>query len=199
MHSLEDALKSILTQPTPGALVALQGALLTSGRPGESLDRALDIAGQFHAYLCELETKTSAQEYSELASRLDIGAVGMVAVENLVASKKEELWGRLLLGGLGETLMVAASRQYVKAWQAETGLVHRGAAWHLAEALWRLSAQMQPEIAPTERWQAVQSLLAPVYDPQVPASHKAQLLGRIFQVLLFIYGSGVTSASEVEA
>jgi hypothetical protein len=187
MKSLQDALLPVLASPTPAALVSLQGALLASGRQGKALEHALEVAGRFHAYLCELGSKLTARDYSDLASRLDIGAVGVVALESVIASQKEKFWQRLLLGGIGESLMVVASRQYVKAWEIETGLVHNCAAWYLAEALWRTSSEMQPDLPPDQRWQAIQSLLAPVYDADVPASAKAVLLGRIFQTLLLTY------------
>lgn len=184
MTNLHHALEAVLTGPSPEALMALQGALLLSDRQGEAVDRALEIAGHFYNYLCELQSKITARDYSELASRLDIGAVGTVALENIVATEKEKFWQRLLLGGLGETLMVAASRQYIKAWEAETGVVHSQAAWYLAQALWRTSTGMQPDLPAEKRWQAIESLLAPAYNHDVPASQKAVLLGRIFQILL---------------
>ncbi len=187
VQSLQEALQPILTRPTPDALIELQGALLASGHRGEGVERALEVASRFHAYLCELESKITARDYSELASRLDIGAVGAVALENVIAAEKEKFWQRLLLGGLGESLMVAASRQYIKAWEIETGLVHSCAAWYLTESLWRVSSEMQPELPPDRRWRAIQSLLAPVYDDGVPASAKAMLLGRVFQMLLLTY------------
>jgi hypothetical protein len=187
MKSLQDVLQSILNQPTPESLVALQGVLLTSDREGGGVDRALEIAGYFHAYLSELQSKINAKDYSELASRLDMGAVGTVALENMVAAEKEQFWERLLLGGLGEGLMVAASRQYIRAWEVETGLVHSRAAWTLTEALWRTSVEMQPDLPAERRWQAIQSLLAPAYDPGVPAPDKATLLGRVFQILLLTH------------
>lgn len=187
MKRVQDVLPSILSKPTPADLITLQGALLASNQRGEAVERPLEIAGQFHAYLGELESKITARDYSELASRLDIGAVGAVALENLIAGDKEGFWARLLLGGLGEVLMIAASRQYIKAWEAETGQVHTHAAWQLTEALWRTSTEMQPDLPPEERWQAIQSLLAPVYAADVPAPDKAVLLGRIFQVLLLTH------------
>jgi hypothetical protein len=184
MPTLQDVQQRLLTRPTPAALVELQGVLLSSGRRGEAAERCLELAGEFHAYLCELESKLSAQQYSELASRLDMGAVGLVAIENLAAGDREKLWQRLLLGLLGEGLMVAASRQYIRAWQVETGVVHQKAAWTLAQALWQSSSEMQPDLAPGDRWQAIRALLAPAYDPAVVAPNKALLLGRIFQLLL---------------
>jgi hypothetical protein len=183
---LEDALQPILHRPTPAALVALQGALLASTPRAEGNRRALEIAGQFHAYLCELESKITAQEYSELASRLDMGAVGLVALENLVGERGENFMLDLLLGGLGEILMVAASRQYVKAWRVETGAVYQKAVWVLSEALWNVSSDLQPNLPAEERWSAIQSLLAPALQAQVPAPQKALLVGRIFQLLLAI-------------
>jgi len=187
MKSMIEALQVVLQRPTPAALLDLQGALLSSGVTGPAVERTIEITGQFHAYLCELESKIAARDYSELASRLDIGAVGMVAVENLVANKDEKLLQRLLAGGLGEGLMVAASRQYVKAWQVEAGLVHRNAAWFLARVLWDVSREMQPEMPDGQRWQMVQSLLAPAHDAGVPEPGKALLVGRVYQLLLFLH------------
>lgn len=187
MESLQEALQPILSQPTPSALVTLQGVLLAFDHRGEAVDRALEVASHFHEYLSELQSKITARQYSEMASMLDIGAVGAVAVESILTATNEDFWQRLLLGGVAEGLMVAASRQYVKAWQIETGLVHTRAAWYLTEALWYVSTDMQPDLAPEKRWQAIQTLLVPAYDADVPAPEKALLLGRVFQVLLLAY------------
>ena len=176
MNRLQDALQAILSQPTPAALVTLQGALLASGQQGKEVGLALEAAGRFYDYLSELQSKITARDFAELASRLDIGAVGAVALENMLATAQEEFWKRFLLGALSEALMVAASRQYIKGWTTETDLVHNRAAWYLAETLWHTSVQMQPDLSPQARWQAIQSLLAPVHDPNVPAPDKAVLL-----------------------
>jgi hypothetical protein len=93
-------------------------------------------------------------------------------------------------------LMVAASRQYVKAWGVETGLVHKCAAWYLTEALWRTSALMQPQLPSGQRWAAIQSLLEPVHDPELAAPDKALLLGRVFQVLLLTHLSQLPSDAQ---
>ena len=183
MLDLQEAIQPILSIPTPEGLIALQGALLAHGKESEAAERALEVAGRFHHYLSDLQSKLTSRNFSELASRLDIGAVGAVALENLIASEPEEFWKRLALGGVAEGLMVAASRQYVKGWEVETGLVHSQAAWYLTEALWHVSGEMQPE----QRWEMIQELLAPAHDPAVPAREKAMLLGRIFQILLITY------------
>jgi hypothetical protein len=195
MDSLQDAVQAILSQPTPGALVRVQGALLALGQQ-EAANRALDVTGHLHEYLSELQVKISAREYSELASRLDIGAVGVVALENLVTSEGENFWQRFFFGGLAEVLMVAASRQYVKGWTAESDLVHTRAGWYLTEALWHASAKMQPDLPPERRWQAIQSLLAPAYAADVPAPDKALLLGRVFQILLLTHLLPLLSSAQ---
>jgi hypothetical protein len=83
--------------------------------------------------------------------------------------------------------MIGASRQYIKAWETETGPVHAGAVWYLTEALWRISLKMQPNLEPERRLEIVRALLAPAYDTQVPAPEKAILLGRVYQTLLVVY------------
>ena len=111
MLDLQKAIQPILSQPTPEALIGLQGALLALGAEGEAGERALEVTGHFFRYLSDLRSKLTSRDYSELASRLDIGAVGAVALENLVAGEPEAFWKRLIVGGLAEVLMVAASRQ----------------------------------------------------------------------------------------
>jgi hypothetical protein len=184
MKSLQDVIRSILTQPAPEALVELQGVLLALDGQDEAAQQALEVAGRFYAYLSELRSKLKAKDYSELASRLDIGAVGTVAMETVIAGESAKFWQRLVLGGLGEALMVGASRQYVKAWEVETGLVHGEAVWYLTSALWQASGEMQPDLPAEKRWEAIHALLAPAHDPEVPGAVKALLLGRIYQMLL---------------
>jgi hypothetical protein len=199
MNSLLDAVQPVLSQPTPAALVTLQGAVLAWEQDEGEVAGVLELVGRFHAYLSELESKITSRNYSELASLLDIGAVGAVALENILSSRGgEDFWQVLLLGGVAEGLMVAASRQYIKGWEVETGLVHTHAAWYLSEALWRTSQEMQPDLPAEARWQAIQDLLAPVYSKEVAAAEKAVLLGRIFQVLLLARLAGLQSPVDEE-
>jgi hypothetical protein len=195
MKSLADATQAILSQPTPEDLVELQGVLLASGHSGPEIDRTLDTAGHFYTYLSDLQSKVSARNYSELASFLDIGAVGAVALESIISAQSHDFWQRMFLGGLGESLMVAASRQYIKGWEIEAGLVHSQAAWYLTGALWHASGETQPDLPAEARWQAIDQLLAPARDPDLPAPAKALLLGRIFQMLLLTYLARLLSNS----
>jgi hypothetical protein len=186
---LQTTLQQILTAPSPDALWELYGYLLAAEAEGPVLETVVT----FHHYLCDLQSKATARQYSEFASLLDIGAVGGVAIQNLVGdlagrgeSSGRELLQRLLLGTGSESLMIAASRQYIKAWQAELHSVHCQAAWFLAGALWHLSAAGAGGAVggPGERWARIQALFAPVRDPDVSNADKALLLGRSFQLVL---------------
>jgi len=196
MKSLEEAVRQVVSRPMPDALIDLQGAILASGMSGEAVDHVLDVAGHFYSYLSELQSKLSARNYSELASRLDIGAIGAVAVENLLATRDEEMRQRLFMGALSEVLMVAASRQYIKGWSIETDLVHRQVAWYLTEALWRASSIAQADAPVEARWQAISALLAPVRAPDLAPEAKAVLVGRIFQILLLALVARLAAATE---
>jgi hypothetical protein len=199
MKSLQEAIQPILSEPTPRALLDLQGALLAQDQNNRTSVRALEVAGAFYDYLSELQSKLAARDYSELASRLDIGAVGTVALENLLCGEGQDFWKRLAMGGMAEGLMVAASRQYVKGWQVETSLVYSRATWYLSQALWQLSRERQAELPDAQRWQAIQKLLAPALDSKVAAADKALLLGRIYQVLLLTYLSQLLPQSGAES
>ena len=187
--SYEDLLGRLITEPSPADLLALQTRLLVAESSAERKDaarQALEVAREFHAYLSELEAKYHARDYSELASLLDIGAVGAVALENLI-EVGESLTQRILLGGLSEVLMVAASRQYVKAWSREIQPVHMKAIWFLRAALWRLSVEGRPDMRADERIALVDGLLAPVLGSEEADQMRPALLGRLFQVLLLIH------------
>jgi len=184
----EDLLSRLLAAPSPADLLALQTRLLAAEADPERAEaarRALEVAREFYTYLSELRAKYGAREYSELASLLDIGAVGTVALENLVESG-EALLQRLVMGGLSEALMVLASRQYVKAWSREIGPVHMRAAWFLRAELWRLSVTGQPEMPAEERAAVVDGLLGPALDGDAAEEVRLALFGRLFQVLLII-------------
>lgn len=180
------ALTAVLTHPNCETLCTLQAELLQAGHePDGPLLRRL---GGFFIFLNHLSAGMSARRFSHLATLFDIGAVGGVAVQNLLEAKGEAkaLWKRLVAGALSESLMVVASRQYVKAAEAEMTGAYREAGWFLYGELWRLSAQLQPEQARQKRRQALDQLLAPVHDTAVSGSVKTVLLVRLFQLLLLL-------------
>lgn len=174
--------EQLLTTPTPAVLWELYGKLLQADSP--KVAAAIDTLHQFHSYLCELQSKATARQFSELASILDIGAIGGVALQNLAGGEEARLTQRWVIGTLSESLMIMASRQYIKGWQSELSSIHCQAAWYLARALWSLSTDLQPELSGDERWSAIQRLLAPARDRQADNTVRAALLGRLFQIVL---------------
>jgi hypothetical protein len=185
MMELRPVIQQILTAPTPAALWDLYGRLLAAGADPS----LIQLVGAFHHYLHDLKSKADARQYSELASLLDIGAVGGVAVQNLIGGHgagdgPDDLMKRFLMGTVSESLMVLASRQYVKGWQSELHSVHSQATWFLARELWQVSADMQPDLPAGERWAHIDRLLAPARDPDTRNEVKAVFLGWLFQIVL---------------
>lgn len=181
---IQASLTAVLTQPSIDTIWQLRGDLRQAGLSAESsVWRVLD---KFYAFINELSASMSAHEFSKMATLLDIGAVGGVAIQNLLESDIEpgELWKRLLAGGISESLMVLASRQYVKGAKAGMIGVCRATAWTLYDEFWQLSAQMQPDLDPAARRQLVDNLLAAIHDDSVPEMVKIGLNGRLFQILL---------------
>ena len=181
--ALEQSLTTVLASPTPKHLWQLQGDLLNEGYAPDA--PVMEILDAFYIFLNELMSSATAREYSHFASILDMGAVGGVAIQNLLESRDSEgWWQRLLLGGLSESLMIMAARQYVNAWENEMTADINQAAWFLYRHFWQLSAKMQPEMEASERRKLVDRLLAPVHDDETSSTAKAVLLGRLFQILL---------------
>jgi hypothetical protein len=185
---LNELLNRITRQPTTDDLWALRGTLLACTQDQPEAQLAHDIAREFYLYLSELQSKMNARQYNELASRLDIGSVGMLALQDIIF-EKQDLWKNLLLGGIGEGLMVLASRQYVKAWEQELKSVHRRAAWTLYGVLWQMSCEHQPDVATSERQALIEATLAPALDDDTPFESRMLLLLRLFQTLLLLLGA----------
>lgn len=185
---LETSLTRVLTRPGPDTLWDLRADLLElSDRltPANrcQADWTLDITSRFHHFLAELQSKMTAHEYSQLASQMDMGSIGLLALQDLVADR-ERLFKKLFLGGLSEGLMVLATLQYAKAWQTEVTLVNDEARWWLFEGLWRVSRQLRPDVPPDQRRTQIEDLLAPLHAKDVTPALKAAVLARLFQVLL---------------
>ena len=188
--SMRDSLAEALASPSPEALWGLQGDLLETGVPAGAA--VWEVLAEFHGFLDRLATATSSREYSHLASKMDIGAVGGVVVEHVLETKDpREIGMRLLTGLFSEGLMVLASRQYVKAAEGELEGLYRGAARYLYRATWHWSEQQNEGLDAGERRRLLDRVFAPVFDTKMNGAQKALLLGQLFQILLV---SGVAHA-----
>ena len=97
-------------------MMTADGLLAAGVAEGDPVWPLLDA---YYDFLTALAARATSREFSHFASLLDMGAVGGVALQNLLQAEAEgQWWGRLLAGGLSEGLMVLAARQYVRAWAA---------------------------------------------------------------------------------
>jgi hypothetical protein len=182
-------LQRIFTKPATGDLLSLQSVLLSMEEKADSpLTReqtaaALALLEDFHSYLVGLESKLEAHSFAELASKMDMVAVGGVVAENMLAAG-DKLLERVLVGGLSEALTVLASRQYVKAFNRELEAFYHQVAWRQRAYLWRFSADRRPELPPSERAALIDALFAPILDRKAPSEAKSVVLGCLFQILL---------------
>lgn len=197
MNNLTNALYVVLRQPDAVALATLQEALLADVAPSPERDCCLELAGQFHHYLVSLQARLSARQYSELASWLDMTAVGLVAFQEMLRGAASD-WRNLLIGLVSEGAMVWGSRQYIKAWAVEVGPIHEEASWALREALWRLSEETQPDLPAGQRLDTVRRIL-PAELARTEDSVRAVALGRLYQTVLLIRLSRLGRAAQPDA
>jgi hypothetical protein len=194
-NQLRQLLEHIAHQPTTADLWKLRGSLLACAKGQPTAALAHDVAREFFLYLSELQSKLTARQYNEVASRLDIGSVGMLALQDILVEQKD-LWKNLLLGGIGEGLMVLASRQYIKAWEKELEAVHRRAAWTLYGVLWDVSCHYQPQMPEDERQAVIEAALEPALDEDTPFEMQMLLLLRFFQSLVLLLATPLCNVEQ---
>jgi hypothetical protein len=181
--SVQLALTSVLTAPSPRGIWILRSELLETGQ--EISGELREILDQFYSFLDELSKSSTSREYSHLASKLDIGAVGALVLENILEESDREKLSKKLLGALfSEGLMVLATRQHVKAWEEELGAVYRRASWFLFERIWSFSEEARPDLVNQDRRKLLDQLMAPLLSEETSGEIKAVLCGRLFQILL---------------
>jgi hypothetical protein len=179
-------LATLLSRPSPEAVWDLRATLLADGLPGG--DPALDLLAAYHRFLVELTSRSTARQFSHLASMLDVGAIAGVAVQNLLEARQgKNWWQRLVVGFMSEGLMVVAARQYVRGWEKEMQATYLDAAWRLYDFYWQLSESSQPDLAPDSRRSLVDRLLQPVRDETAPGSLRAAAALFLFQLLVLVH------------
>ncbi len=144
---LAQSLQTVLRQPQPAALVALQEALLMEVAPSPERDSALELVRHFYRYQIDLQTMLTARQYSELASWLDVTAVGLVAFEELIRGTASSLRD-LLIATASEGAMVLGSRQYIKSWAVARRC---GGSPSKPSPIWRRPCVWRPCAAPCRR------------------------------------------------
>ena len=181
--SLRESLTAVLTDPTASGLWPLRADLLEAELPEGS--RLWELIGQYQHFLDQLSSCMTSRHYSDLASKLDIGSVSGVIMERLLEPQgARELAVSLLTGALSEGLMVAATRQHVRAWEQGIVAYVKRTAWFLYDEVWRWSEEMKPDLPAAERRRQLDELFKPVHSRDVDCVCKAAFLGLLFQILL---------------
>lgn len=181
--ALKNSLIRVLHTPNVEGLWELRGDLFELGLPEQS--RVWPVVENFHAFLEQVSQVATSREYSHLASLLDIGAIGGVVIEDLLhAEDARDLAERLLGAVISESLMVLATRQHVKAWDAEMASTFRSTAWFLYGQLWHLSSELKPGLPVVNRREMIEKLLAPVRSAETGDLVRIVVIGRLFQLLL---------------
>lgn len=192
---LEEQITRIARLPTADDLWRLHGTLLTYAQDQPGIEFVLEVAREFYLYLNELQGKMTARQYNEMASRLDIASVGVLALQDILI-EQEHMGKSLLLGGIGEGLMVLASRQYIKAWEQELKSANRNAAWILYDVLWQLSRRYQPDLATSKRQALIEATIAPAMDDDTPFETRLLLLLRLYQMSLLLLLAPLCTRAE---
>ncbi|HET6447443.1 MAG TPA: hypothetical protein VFI27_23005 [candidate division Zixibacteria bacterium] len=184
--SNEQLMALLLAKPEPSQLWQLRSAMLEVGLSSD--DKRLEIVNELYEFVNVLVAKSTARQYSHFASILDLGAVGGVALQNLLEmSDSKKFTQRLLAGGLSEVLMVMAARQYVKAWEVELKSTYAAAAWRLYAKFWYLSVASQPDMESEKRRLLVDGLIAPLRDAEASGTVKAAIIIHYYQLLLLAH------------
>lgn len=169
--------------PSEGDLWRLRSELLEAGVPSQA--RVWTVLDEYHRFLGQIESATTSREYSDLASKLDIGSLSGIVLERLLDPQTARHLGvSLLTGVVSEGLMVLATRQHVKAWEEGLAALYRSAAWFLYAELWHWAEEQKPDLPARERRVLLERLFEPVHSSETAGFDKAVLLGRLFQLLL---------------
>lgn len=185
--AVDQLLVRILTEPSPEDIWALHPHLLAPG--SLEAETARNLAGLFYNYLTEVKSKLTSKQYSSLAAKLQVGTIGVIAGQDVVdalISGSSQALGELLTGGLASILEMVSNFQHIKAWETEFASTHNAAVWELYAVLWRISADMQPDLPVEKRQTLINQLLAPARDPELSNSARTAVIIRLFQLLLAI-------------
>lgn len=174
-------LNRILSVPAPDDLWQLQAELLAIGT--ETAEKAREVAGQFHDFLRELQSKMASRTASRWAAVLETAAVSSVGLQEMLAEKEDPV-RRLLSSGVTALLEVAAASKNVEAWEVEASLTYHNVAWYLYGELWEVVLASRPELSHPQRKALLDQLLKPVVDPAVDGAAKSVVLVRFFQIAL---------------
>lgn len=160
----------------------------SSDKVRRALDRALELAATTHDFASELKGFQSQKRHSEKASMFDLGAVGVLAVENVLTADKPSL-ARIVMSALSEGLMFLASRQYVGgSTEVLRGVYQRNAASMYRE-LWTLATDYRKGLTAKEVrgiQEGIDAFFRQVEADGVPVESRIAVLRQFYALLLML-------------
>lgn len=207
---LRGRVKGALSSPSPESswrlrseLHLLEAYLAAHPRAGTpelrtSVAETLALAGETHAIAAEVRGALSDKAYSQLANLVDLGAIGVLAAENILTAEKVTL-PRLLMSGLSELLTYLAMRQFVKGSAEVVRGVAQARAPALQAALWAFLRRHRPRATPAEMREAqatVDSVFVKILDASVPPEAQAAFVAGAFQLLLLVHCAELLQLAE---
>lgn len=170
----------------------------SSEKVRHGLDQALDLAATTHAFTSELRGFQSQKEHSEKASMFDLGAVGILAVENILTAEKPSL-ARVMMSALSEGLMFLASRQYVGGSDEVLRSVYHQYAASMYRELWILATDYRKTLninAVRELQQIIDAFFRKLEGEDVPAQARIAVLRQFYALLLTLRVSELLDAID---
>jgi len=191
------ALREVLGRFDEPSLLELRGELQVAERWLErraEADRArsarvaLDAVTRLYQFTAEVRGFAESRKAAETASMFDLGAVGVLALENILTADKVTLM-RLLMSGLSEGLMFLASRQYVGGSNAVLTATYRSHAVAVRDGLWALAADFRSGddiAAMREARAAIETLFAKLDDPGVAVGAKVTVIYQLYALVALV-------------
>jgi len=151
-----------------------------------AVDGALALTGEAHNLALEFRSGMSDKGYAQFASLLDLGAIGTIALENLLVVERRRLTA-LLLAGLSELLTYLASREYVKGASARLASIARAEGPHLQDELWSALRRYRPKATAAELREAqgaIDRFFSKALAEGLPPEAQALIVSGVLNVLL---------------
>ncbi|MBI4416061.1 MAG: hypothetical protein HY557_03660 [Euryarchaeota archaeon] len=167
-----------------------------NARVREALDRALGLAGTAYAFVTELRGFEAQKGRSEAASLFDLGAIGVLAVENVLTADKVTL-PRLLMSGLSEALVYLASRQYVAGSREVLHAIYRQHASSMYGELWMLATDHRKRLSPQDVRQmqrGIEEFFGRLDGPDIPVEARIVVLFQFYALLLTLRAAELLEA-----
>lgn len=196
-RAVREALRAYLSSMDAASLLRLRGEVQVAVRWLEARGddsragvarAAEDALTGYHAFASEVQGFSGSRRYAETASLFDLGAVGVLALENVLTADKITPM-RLLMSGLSEGLMFLASRQYVAGSQEVLLATYRTHAVAVQDALWSLAADFRGTDdlrSIREVREAIDGLFRRLDDPGVPVAAKVSVLHLLYALAALV-------------